>query len=204
MDRLELMFGRQTELMHKYHEIEVASGLVQTEECPVDMNCQKGQARIKDFAWRFTEELAEALSAVGQTDFKEELMDGLHFLIELSILVGKGFDSITDFEPGQTEMDYLELLYQDGKELALSEGLAEDTIVVKIITNIGMMCNCLKNKPWKQTMKPTDTELFYKRLEDLWLTYFAYLFRAGFDSCEIFEGYFNKATINQARQRGNY
>ena len=48
-DKLEAIFNRQEELMSKYHDIEKRSGLLQTEDCPVNLDDKRGQARIKDF-----------------------------------------------------------------------------------------------------------------------------------------------------------
>ena len=48
-DKLVAIFNRQKELMEKYHDIEARSGLMQTEDCPVNLNDKRGQARIKDF-----------------------------------------------------------------------------------------------------------------------------------------------------------
>lgn len=88
-DKLEAIFARQQELMNKYHDIEERSGLLQTSDCPVNLDDKRGQARLKDFSWRVTEELGEALDARhDEAHFKEELVDGLHFLTELSILAG--------------------------------------------------------------------------------------------------------------------
>ena len=61
---LKNIFKRQKELMEKYHDIELKSGLLQTEDCPVNLDDKRGQARIKDFAWRITEEIGEALDAL--------------------------------------------------------------------------------------------------------------------------------------------
>ncbi|NIV96156.1 hypothetical protein GWN42_26045 [candidate division KSB1 bacterium] len=99
-DKLDLIFARQKELMEKYHDIEKATGLLQTEDVPVDMHSAQGQARLKDFAWRITEELGEAMNCLKNkpwkktqmltdvTHYKEELADAFHFMIELMILSG--------------------------------------------------------------------------------------------------------------------
>lgn len=99
-DMLSEIFNKQKELMEKYHDIENKNGLLQTKDCPVDLNDSKGQSRLKDFAWRITEELGEAMNCLKNkpwkqtqmlTDtihYKEELIDALHFFIELFILSG--------------------------------------------------------------------------------------------------------------------
>ena len=98
--RLEDVFKRQKELMAKYHEIEKKNGLLQTDKVPVDINSHMGQQRLKDFAWRVTEELGEAMNCLKnkpwkqthfQTDldhYYEEISDAFHFFIELCILSG--------------------------------------------------------------------------------------------------------------------
>ena len=67
-DFLNVIFNRQKELMEKYHWIEKKSGLLQTELFPLDLNDVRSQARIKDFAWRITEEIGEALDAIHHQD----------------------------------------------------------------------------------------------------------------------------------------
>ena len=201
-DRLKAIFDRQKELMEKYHHIEERSGLLQTGDCPVNLDDRRGQARIKDFAWRLTEELGEALDAeANQLHYQEELIDGLHFLTELTILAGKDYNTITSFDP-DTNKDYLDLLYDDGREMALGYDL--DKLVKVFVKELGMMCNCLKNKPWKQSHMRTDKEAFYDRLEKVWLTYMGILAVSGMETTDIVDIYFKKSQVNKFRQRSNY
>lgn len=199
-DRLEAIFSRQKELMEKYHHIEAKSGLCQTEDCPVNLDDRRGQARIKDFAWRITEELGEALDASNDLEHnQEELIDGLHFLTELTILVGRDYNTIcSDFSPEDTnEVDYLEMLYSDS--ITSSQNNIADFIM-----NLGMMCNCLKNKPWKQTQMITDKNQFYYQLEKTWISYIAILRGAGLTPDDIVNIYLKKSQVNKFRQRSNY
>ena len=75
-ESLRAIFDRQKELMEKYHDIEFKSGLMQTEDCPVNLDDKRGQARIKDFSWRITEEVGEALDAITNESGESAL---LHF-----------------------------------------------------------------------------------------------------------------------------
>lgn len=201
-DRLEAIFRRQKELMAKYHHIEAASGLCQTEDVPVDLNDKRGQARIKDFAWRITEELGESLDASSDLEHRqEELIDGLHFLTELTILSGKEHFEISSgsFSPEDTgEADYLEMLYEDSKELEA------DTVLKGFIMNLGMLCNCLKNKPWKQSHMKTDKVAYYGRLEKVWVYYMGLMRTSGMSTDDIANTYLKKAQVNAFRQRSNY
>jgi hypothetical protein len=100
-DLLKLIFQKQKELAEKYHDIESKN---EGREVPrignLDINSYAGQRRLKDFAWRITEEIAECmlslkLRAWKQTPqitdvdhYQEELIDALHFFVELLLLSG--------------------------------------------------------------------------------------------------------------------
>lgn len=195
---LQAIFDRQKELMEKYHDIELKSGLMQTEDCPVNLDDKKGQARIKDFSWRITEEVGEALDALtneegelGKLHFHEELIDGLHFLTEMTILTGYDL-------PKYTNLNEL-----------IEEGTSRDCYTLNDLVSdhvmyLGMMCNCLKNKPWKQTMMKTNKENFYNHLKLVWSNYISILTSQGFTADDIIDVYFRKSQVNKFRQRSQY
>lgn len=205
-DMLKAIFDRQKSLMSKYHDIEAKSGLLQTPDCPVNLDDKRGQARIKDFSWRVTEELGEALDARNQNDhYQEELIDGLHFLTELTILAGKDYDTLLDGVFSPYCPDRLRQMVGDAKDLMLYYGSDRlDFWVTRFIENIGMMCNCLKNKPWKQSMMKTDREAFYTKLDDTWCSYITILVVSGMTAEDIANTYLKKSQVNQFRQRSNY
>lgn len=199
-DRLEFIFSRQRELIEKYEKIEAASGLLQTSDVPVNLDDRKGQARIKDFSWRVTEEIAEAMDAFYKDDlvhYKEELIDALHFLVELTILA--------DVTPEEIAEDCHALgdkLYRVCNKVD-TYPYTNVGLVCKVIENLGMMCNCLKNKPWKQSMMLTDREEFHSKLLNTWYYFMGMLYRVMGDE-EIFQTYFKKNEVNKFRQRSNY
>lgn len=203
-DKLIAIFNRQKELMEKYHDIEKRSGLLQTEECPINLDDKRGQARIKDFAWRVTEEVGEALESFvyehNELHFKEELIDGLHFLTELTILSGLNETEIIEGEEGK----YLETLVNDWEDVWKYSSPTIDTLVTKFICHLGMMCNCLKNKPWKQSHMRTDKNNFYDLLKKVWKDYIALLVYSNMDAEAITEIYLKKSQVNKFRQRSNY
>lgn len=197
-ESLKAIFERQKELMVKYHDIELKSGLLQTEDCPVNLDDKRGQARIKDFSWRITEEIGEALDALENEEgesallhFHEELIDGLHFLTEMTILTG--YDITKDY----TLHDLIE-------ECTHRNFYTLNDLVSDHVMYLGMMCNCLKNKPWKQTMMKTNKENFYKHLELVWVNYIAILTSQDLTEQEILDIYFRKSQVNKFRQRSNY
>ena len=197
-ESLRAIFDRQKELMEKYHDIEFKSGLMQTEDCPVNLDDKRGQARIKDFSWRITEEVGEALDAItnecGESallHFHEELVDGLHFLTEMTILTGYDLPEYT------TLKDLIE-------EGSYRDRYTLNDLVSDHVMYLGMMCNCLKNKPWKQTMMKTNKENFYKHLKLVWSNYVAILTSQDLTEEEITDLYLRKSQVNQFRQRSNY
>ena len=197
-ESLRAIFDRQKELMEKYHDIEFKSGLMQTEDCPVNLDDKRGQARIKDFAWRITEEIGEALDAIENESgesallhFHEELVDGLHFLTEMTILTGYDLPEYT------TLKDLIE-------EGSYRDCYSLNDLVSDHVCYLGMMCNCLKNKPWKQSMMKTNKENFYKHLKLVWSNYIAILTSQDLTEEEITDLYLRKSQVNQFRVRSNY
>lgn len=197
-ESLRAIFDRQKELMEKYHDIEFKSGLMQTEDCPVNLDDKRGQARIKDFAWRITEEIGEALDAIENESgesallhFHEELVDGLHFLTEMTILTGYDLPEYT------TLKDLIE-------EGSYRDCYSLNDLVSDHVCYLGMMCNCLKNKPWKQSMMRTNKENFYKHLKLVWSNYIAILTSQDLTEEEITDLYLRKSQVNQFRVRSNY
>ena len=197
-ESLRAIFDRQKELMEKYHDIEFRSGLMQTEDCPVNLDDKRGQARIKDFAWRITEEIGEALDAIENESgesallhFHEELVDGLHFLTEMTILTGYDLPEYTTLKDLIEEGTY--------RDCYTLNDLVSDHVMY-----LGMMCNCLKNKPWKQSMMKTNKENFYKHLKLVWSNYVAILTSQDLTEEEITDLYLRKSQVNLFRQRSNY
>ena len=197
-ESLRAIFDRQKELMEKYHDIEFKSGLMQTEDCPVNLDDKRGQARIKDFSWRITEEIGEALDAIENESgesallhFHEELVDGLHFLTEMTILTGYDLPEYTTLKDLIEEGSY--------RDCYTLNDLVSDHVMY-----LGMMCNCLKNKPWKQSMMKTNKENFYKHLKLVWSNYIAILTSQDLTEEEITDLYLRKSQVNQFRVRSNY
>jgi len=213
-DKLEAMFDRQRELMEKYHEIEKSNGLLQTEDIPVNINDAFGQARLKDFAWRITEELGEAMEAMDKHSeipehAKEEIADALHFLIEFTILTGETSRFISFCTPRpETEdtVDNLDYLF------SISAIKHEDCFgvysigewVALVVRYLSQACNCLKNKPWKQSHMLTDAQVFYQNLLKTWVSFIALCLALEMGSEKLFALYFGKSDVNKFRQRSNY
>lgn len=64
--------------------------------------------------------------------------------------------------------------------------------------------NHLKNKPWKQTHRPTDTAEFKEELADAWHFFIELHILAGLNPLDVFEEYFRKTLVNKHRQETGY
>lgn len=202
MDRLKQIFDKQKKLMDRYEPIEIRSGRVIVPTGPTNLNDPLWQARLRDEAWRITEEVAEALDAKETNgNFREELMDVLHFLVEFTILSNKDYDEVTSFELDPECKDYLSMIYRDGTHLH-EEGF--EKLVCHFIRHIGLTVNQLKNKAWKQTHKDTNVNLYNYHLEMAWISFIGLLGSMGFEPNDILEGYMDKSSINTKRQETGY
>lgn len=100
-DMLATIFAGQRSLMETYDPIERRNGAVVVDpEFFGELDDRKVQMRLKDLAWRVTEELSEATNCLKNkpwkqtfvaTDvphFQEEVADALHFLVEFLVTAG--------------------------------------------------------------------------------------------------------------------
>lgn len=203
-DRLGQIFDRQHSLMEKYIPIEVRNGLCLTQSCPVDLHDRFGQARLKDFFWRCTEELTEACeAAIIHNDIpshtKEELADALHFLVEACLLADLTGDRLFfGLEP-----DALVELHEI-QQNALHPNSTIDSLCFDVIYYLGCASNCLKNRPWKQNHQLVDTDKFYAYLREAFFRMIRVFAFVGMDADHIFNMYYRKSEVNKFRQRSNY
>ncbi len=216
-DMLDLMFERQHSLASKYIPIEKDNKLLQTEDFPVNIDSRNGQARIKDFAWRVTEELCEATDALTRhlddhTHFLEEMIDALHFFLELNLLCGIDANKIREYFSLPNDVDSFDaLLYISNQLETLSKEEIKDKvsdaqlIYITILQPIGNAMNRLKNKPWKQTHMVTDYELFLDSIMPAWLGFLRVLnHKYDLTTEDIFTLYFKKSEVNKFRIRSGY
>lgn len=214
---LSAIFARQKELMGKYHAIEKASGLMQTEDCPVELDTPKGQARLKDFAWRATEEIAEAMEdligydptvdVLDHVHIREELADALHFLVELMILADveskELLDGLDDLSEAMRELGGTSFTWTNDKPTA-TQVVGVFATAGAAVTTLGVAMNCLKLKPWKQAHVATDRVKFVNALKDSFWMLICLMSTVGMSGKAVASYYFRKAKVNAFRQESNY
>ena len=200
-DWLKDIFDKQQKLIDKYKDIEKMPDL------PVNINTREGQKWIKDFLWRTSEEVAESYEAyekIASNGFKprsnkitkqhkvhqiEELIDALHFIVELLIITDK------DWKWARGYLDDLE---------ELDSPINDEEAYLQIFYKLGLVGNTLKNKPWKQTEIPTDENKFDKLLGEAFHSLFACLEYFGANEEKVYDYYCRKNQVNQFRQRSAY
>lgn len=201
---LETIFSHQRTLMNRYHEIEEKNvgypiPFSVDEHGPfcgaLNFDDRASQLRFKDFAWRITEELTEATLSLGEEDrthYEEELIDALHFSVELLILCGfRPKDFHGEFVPGNDSLTRL-FLYNERRG------------VYPVIEKLGEAMNRLKLKPWKTTAMLTDKAAFRNSLGDFFVLFIGLLAEAGFTPRTATAMYLNKNAVNQFRQNSAY
>lgn len=187
---LQGIFQRQTELHEKYKSIEEANGLglALVKNRPFSFDDPKWQYVIKDFAWRITEEIAEAVEAhedKNDLHVVEELIDALHFYTELLIIC---------------EIDYNNI----------SLGNFEKLSIWSPVYHLGVACNFLKCKPWKNTHVITDTKRFNIELIKGYRILLSIIMSSSIDGNfittigNVYMIYFKKSLVNQFRISSNY
>ena len=194
------IFDRQLYLHNKYKTIEEANdiGLAIIKDRPFDINDKFWQYVIKDFCWRVVEELAEcteALNKASRARFDknhllhdvemshaiEEAIDALHFYTELLIMLEIRWEMVMNF----------------GSSPSISQ-------IILIVDQMGLACNCLKNKPWKQTHIITDEDRFFNHLMKGYVLLFDYLGSFDLTFKEIYIFYMKKSEVNKFRIRSQY
>lgn len=203
-DKLQAIFKQQRLLMEKYHEIEhmTTGAIIPTP--PLNLHLMTHQLRLKDFAWRVTEELGEALEAVPDwAHVEEEISDALHFLTELSILAAYPLDSgactlESLFNAANDLMGPSKTAFREQNQVCLTYRAGV------VMMHLSRAMNCLKNKPWKQTHMITDTAHFYNCIAETWMAFFQLCIVAGIDAVKLYDLYSRKKQVNEFRQGSNY
>lgn len=221
-DRLEMIFKRQAELMFKFKAIEDKAGLgrgllKQMPNASIQLNIdnQKFQYVCKDFAWRITEEITETTEALalrpGSLQVVEEVVDVLHFLVELMLLNGITPGKIMEATdtPNFLSNDALANLFQsfhtDPVNLSYNSiGGIERRIAYHIIEKLGMAMACLKLRPWKNRPVKTDKIKYITLLCSVFRYWVMFARSLNMTSQDVFDHYFRKSETNKTRIRNKH
>lgn len=200
-DRLDLIFQHKLKSSAEFRQVQRNHGLILTpENLRADPATREGAIELhKGLHW-INLELVEFLFAKPEERL-EELADVLHFLIELAIL--SGFDhTIVPEAPKHDEVpapDRLDVMLQasEGNTFVLPDFEANARFC---ITASLQVANLLKNKPWKQTLKPPpDPDEFRRSIQAVFFWYGATVRTAGFTAQALYNDFVRKDKINHNR-----
>jgi len=196
MKYLKDFFDQQKQLMDKFHHIEVGNFpelKFPSYDLPLNLEDQRAQSRLKEYAWRITEELVECeaeyhkfagpLWEERSKKVKEELIDALHFLIEFYIAAGiKPEDLETPLE---------------------SRPVFLDNTFTTFMVSLGECMNLLKNRPWKQKHTPVDRDKFVSYCREMWYNFLNIAYERDMNNTDIYHTYLSKHQENESRiERG--
>lgn len=190
MDRLKQIFLRQTELTNQFLRIERDNGLGDYHHIPFDVTNTYAQKQLRATAWYMVEEIGEVLTAPLETQ-QEEVIDVLHFLVELLICSG-----ITPEQIYPASKDKL-------SDLFLNHSHIYENSCEYLIETLAIAVHHLKAKPWKANPKETLVTIYQN---DLVQVLFAFIEFAGFYGLtpdSLYNIYMGKANVNQKRIEGN-
>lgn len=172
------IINRQKELLEGYKTFDPAVR-------DFDIESKEGQKQFKHLLWRILEELSEFKMAAEVEHQNEELIDSLHFSLELLLIMGYGESEIeTAFESG--------IMLNDSKQIEL----------IDVMCDFGFAGNFLKNKDWKRTDMETDLAELKKWLLMCFQYHVNFIWRSMGEL--IYEIYDRKSLVNLFRIRSNY
>ncbi len=197
MDRLQQVFEHKVVSSEQFREVQRKNGmLLAPENLKADATTREGAMELhKGLHW-INLELSEFIAA-SQADAPEELADVLHFLVEFAILAGFTYDVIP-VDPA-TDRDRLEYMLAASEGDALVFPDAHTNARFTILQSL-QIADLIKNKPWKQTLKPAPSpELLANRLRGLFYWYGATVRTQGMDAQSLFDHFTRKEGINYNR-----
>lgn len=193
---LQAIFDHQEKLHKKYLPVEEKNGIgfAVVKDRPFSFDDRFWQYMLKDMSWRVVEELTEATEAHLDGNYEhyvEELIDALHFYTELMIVIDLGAKDVL-------------YSYKDTTQLMVSMS-REDVTPYSVIMLLGLSCNLLKNKPWKNTHLVTDVVRFRLNIVNGYRNLLRLICRSGIINAEeLYLIYAKKNTVNRFRIRSNY
>jgi hypothetical protein len=195
-DRLQTIFEHKRASSKHFREVQRKHNLVPTPDVMIaSANTREGAHELhKGLHW-INLELSEFIGAKPE-ERPEELADVLHFLVEFAILAG--YDHTVIPESTRDGEDRLDLILVASSEdpFVFDEPIMNARFTILQALQIAEI---LKNKPWKQTLKPVDEKELKLRLAGLFYWYGATVRTARLTAQDLFDQFERKEKINYER-----
>jgi hypothetical protein len=157
-----------------------------------DIDTYEDQEAFKRYAWRITEEITEALEDTEHIQhFKEEITDAFNFLIELYHLYGWRLKDLSPIE-----------IYTNLDKSFNLEAVEKNSL--ELIKQLGLTCNLLKNRQWRQSQYLVDLLIFEERFKEVWKKFFWIIGACGMTKEELFDQWSLKYQVNNFRIESKY
>lgn len=139
---------------------------------------------------------------VNVNDFTDEQMgweDMLEGIFQSQMILAHKYDEIQSKTVPDTVPESI--------PVPINSHLGQHQIKSRIFWAINELCeaaDCLKNKPWKETMMDTDVTHLKEELADALHFYVEACILIGMDAKELFSFYVRKNKVNEFRQNSKY
>lgn len=201
---MQQIFEHQTSLAAKYIDIERSNGFYKPdlpstrEEAIGRIDDKQFQNWIKNMFWRVTEEMSEAYEVFVEhqesadvasiNHFLEEIIDALHFFVEVNVMIGFDYKMATESLAGGMTGNKAPVV----------------SVMAAFIFEMGLAANCLKNKPWKVSQMLTDLTKFLTIVDGCWVVWGSLIKAMNLSPAEMYMLYMRKNAVNQFRQNTKY
>jgi NTP pyrophosphatase (non-canonical NTP hydrolase) len=208
-DRLQEIFDRKTDFVRSLEPIYRSNGFLEVLNWPFNINDRHAQEQFRLLAWRVNEEVYEALkewekgSECDPEEYREEVADVMHFLVELALFCGI---TTVEFATGgekelESEEDYLSIsfkrvqFYRNRMEGREAWGM--------FLTALAELMMCFRQRPWRTDERPTDFGKLQFHFGVLWLAFCAACIATGIGAATLYSHYHAKSVINEERRDSN-
>jgi hypothetical protein len=198
-DRLAEIFERQASYVWSLGNIERSNDLWPG-IYPLRLEGRKAQEHFRLLAWRFTEEILEAVAAPKET-YVEEVADAFHFLIELALATDVNESALLSgvrHVVAVAELDFLTEVFQQ-EERALRDRKGRWVSWWDVIQMLGTAMQLLKQRPWRTDFRPTAEKDWVLALSLVFRRFIQGCISEGITADILYDAYFSKAKINDAR-----
>lgn len=211
--RLKEIFIRQAEYVASLRPIYTRNGFLNHASLmPWPLNHVGAQEEFRLLAWRFTEEVMEALhhyrlcldeetfmTESCHKHFREEVADSLHFFVELCLATGVSTDDLITYYEGCPLNEHTDGLTYIFRSVGYR---AEDKILQRwyfSVEKLGRAMMLLKQRPWRTDDRPTNEEAFKGAMAAAFICFISACKRSGINADSLYEAYFSKSKINDQR-----
>ena len=205
MDRLAQIFERQALYLLSLRPIYEKNGFkLHASDCwPLDFQGRAEQEEFRLLAWRFTEEMMEAMetfeNASPRLDYHEEISDALHFLVELCLATGISCNDLVtgiagstyEHESGEDSLDFV------FRKVSLDK--IYSTKWYSTVRAMSMAMMQLRQRPWRTDNRESNRARFVLMMQATFFAFINTCTRTGMNAEDLHRAYFAKARINDQR-----